>query len=75
MTNQYHCGTISKVIDGAPAPRGGLGGWTEGNMDSGKIGQAGAVRKRATNKAVKFFRINEAQKTKPMSPIESARRA
>jgi hypothetical protein len=43
-------------------------------MDSGKIGPARAVRKRATNKAVKPFRINKAQKTEPIIPIESIRR-
>jgi hypothetical protein len=46
---------MSKVIESAPAARGGLDGWTEGNMDFGSVRQTGAVRKRTTNKADKSF--------------------
>jgi hypothetical protein len=44
-------------------------------MDFAVFDRRGAVRKRATNKAVKSFRINKAQKAEPITPIESIRRA
>jgi hypothetical protein len=73
LTNQYHCGNIIKGTQTVPVGRVGARGWTEGNMDFGRIRQTGAARNRVTNKAVKSFRINKAQKAKPISQIESAR--